>query len=488
MFHPVTNEKLNITFCKDELINFNIPVSIDENNLFKYDPNSDYYTKECDPQTSENGTDILLNDRRYEFNSNNLSLCENSCEFTGYEKETKKAICECEIKYQQILVSEIVNDNGIFYNNFSSNNDSSKTFAMKCYYTVFSKDGLVKNIGSYIFIFIVALFISTGIFYWKCGHRLLEDDMNEILSSKEKETQLKRIAKKKSINKKNTKKNIKKNNKKRKILSEINISKSQNLSFKSDIKTINNLNKINEKMITTNTSDKKEIDLTVYELNTMSYENAIEYDKRKYINYYISLIRLKHPFIFSFCPIKDYNSRMIKLSIFLLFFSFQYSSNTFFFNESTIHKIYLDKGTYDFIYFLPYIVFSFLISHILITLIKIIILSEKHICEIKKEKTYEGASMKYLKVKRSLALRYILYYIIGVIILSFLWYYLSSFGAVYKNSQIYLIKNTILSIILSFLYPFVINILPGILRFYALKDSHKEKECIYKISLIIQII
>ena len=234
VFHPVTKEKLNITFCKDELINFNIPVSIDEQNLFKYDPNSDYYTKECDPQTSENGTDILLNDRQNEFNSNNLSLCENSCEFKGYEKETKKAICECEIKYQQILVSEIVNDNGIFYNNFSSNNASSKTFALNCYYTVFSKDGLVENIRSYIFIFIVALFISTGIFYWKCGHRLLEDDMNEILNTKEKETKLKRNTKGKSINKKNTKKNTKKSNKKRKILSEINTNKSQNLSFKSD--------------------------------------------------------------------------------------------------------------------------------------------------------------------------------------------------------------------------------------------------------------
>jgi hypothetical protein len=111
-----------------------------------------------------------------------MSLCENSCEFAGYEKETKKAICECEIKYQQIVISEIANNNEIFYNNFSSNNGASETITMKCYYTLFTKDGLVENIGSYIFIFIVALFTSTGILYWKCGHRLLEDDMEEILN------------------------------------------------------------------------------------------------------------------------------------------------------------------------------------------------------------------------------------------------------------------------------------------------------------------
>ena len=42
IFHPVNKSKLNLSYCKDELINFNIPVSIDESNLFKYDPNNAY--------------------------------------------------------------------------------------------------------------------------------------------------------------------------------------------------------------------------------------------------------------------------------------------------------------------------------------------------------------------------------------------------------------------------------------------------------------
>ena len=218
----------------------------------------------------------------------------------------------------------------------------------------------------------------------------------------------------------------------------------------------------------------------------MSYKKALKYDKRKFINYYISLIRTKHPLIFTFCPIKDYNSRMIKLSLFILFISFHFTTNTFFFNESTFHKIYLDNGIYNFPYFLPYIILSFLISHILITIIKIIILSERNICEIKNEKTYNKASMKITKVKRCLVFKYIIYYVFGVIVLAFLWYYLSTFGAVYKNTQIYLIKNTAFSIILSFIYPFIINILPGIFRFCALNNSHNKKSCLYKFSLVIQ--
>ena len=94
VYHPDSKLKLDLNHCKDSLIDFDIPVSIDENNLFKYDPNSEYYVDECYPYTIENGTDILLNDRKEEFVDNNLSLCENKCEYNGYEEETKKASCK----------------------------------------------------------------------------------------------------------------------------------------------------------------------------------------------------------------------------------------------------------------------------------------------------------------------------------------------------------------------------------------------------------
>ena len=50
------------------------------------------------------------------------------------------------------------------------------------------------------------------------------------------------------------------------------------------------------------------------------------------------------------------------------------------------------------------------------------------------------------KVRKCLIIKYICFYIFGTFFLLFLWYYLSSFGAVYKNTQIYLIKNTLISV------------------------------------------
>ena len=79
IYHPLNKSKLNLSYCEDILIKLNIPVSIDETKLFKYDPNSEFYTDNCFSYTTDNGTDIILDDRKDEFTNNNLSLCQNNC-------------------------------------------------------------------------------------------------------------------------------------------------------------------------------------------------------------------------------------------------------------------------------------------------------------------------------------------------------------------------------------------------------------------------
>jgi urate oxidase len=70
--------------CGNEKIDIIHHVTIDENELFKYDPESDYYNDLCYAYTSADNTDIILNDRREEFLKNNLTLCENNCQLNGY--------------------------------------------------------------------------------------------------------------------------------------------------------------------------------------------------------------------------------------------------------------------------------------------------------------------------------------------------------------------------------------------------------------------
>ena len=52
------------------------------------------------------------------------------------------------------------------------------------------------------------------------------------------------------------------------------------------------------------------------ELNNLSYNLALKYDKRTYAQYYMSLLRTKHIIFFSFFNNNDYNSRIKNRSIF----------------------------------------------------------------------------------------------------------------------------------------------------------------------------
>ena len=81
--------------------------------------------------------------------------------------------------------------------------------------------------------------------------------------------------------------------------------------------------------------------------------------------------------------------------------------------------------------------------------------------------------------------KFILFFIISFLFLLLFWYYLGCFGAVYKKSQIHLIKDTLISFGLSLIYPLLLNLLPGIIRIPSLRKGNKF---FYKISKIIQII
>ena len=60
------------------------------------------------------------------------------------------------------------------------------------------------------------------------------------------------------------------------------------------------------------------------------------------------------------------------------------------------------------------------------------------------------------------------------------------FGAIYRNTQLYLLKDTLISIGLSLILPFIIYLLPGIFRIYSLSNTNKKRECLYNFSRILQ--
>ena len=466
-------KQLDLNICNNKNIEILYPAIIDENNEFKHNLSSEYYNDICYIYTTENETDITLADRKKEFNDNNMSLCEANCEYNGYDSDVKKSKCKCQIKINLQLMSDVINN--IKLNNFINIKNDTNIKIIKCFKELFIKDGLKKNIGNFILLSIILSNIICLIVFIIKEFKLLNDIMD------------KNILKNKDISNKEGKK-IKKSRKK----NNSNPKKYKNIKRK---KYINNL-KTNEENINNKSSSFEHIMnkikkmegigniLNDFEINSLKYKEALKFDKRRYFEYYFSLLKRKQILIFTFYTNNDYNSKSIKICLLLFSFALYYTINALFFNDSTMHKIYIDKGKYDFIYQLSNILYSTLICSIINTLIKYLSLTETNIINMKRNK---GEKEKNMKIKKCLTIKFILFFLLNFIFLILFWYYISCFCAIYKNTQMHLIKDTLISFGLSLLYPVGLCLLPGIFRIPSLRDSKQDKQCIYNLSKIIEI-
>ena len=460
-----------------------------------------------------------------------MSLCSFECKYQGYNSKTKKALCECQIRNISLtyFFKSIINNEELIDKLLDIKNIVNIDI-IKCYKTLFTKDGIMENIASYILLLIILIFIICSIIFYLKGYKFIKKKIIEIMTTKKK--YMKNNTKKIKTNKKCKIKKIKgkiKNNKKgifkSKIYSykkgKINALETQNVKVSNNIldknhkkskkqkaksiRTLKNTfinSKSGSKLIisdfkkrdkkTKNNSDNKtgkkksRLLFNDYELNTMVYKNALIYDKRTYVEYYFSLLKTKHLIMFSFFPNNDYNSKAIKATLFFFSFALYFNVNALFFNDNLMHKIYVDNGIFKLVYQINQIFYSSIISFALTEFIKYLALSEKHVIKIKRENNIKCIDSLAKSELNCLKIKFILFFIITFLLLLYFWYYLGCFCAVYRNTQLYLIKDTAISFGLSLIYPLLIYLLPGIFRIPSLKK--RNRECIYKISRIIQII
>ena len=222
------------------------------------------------------------------------------------------------------------------------------------------------------------------------------------------------------------------------------------------------------------------------ELNILPYKKVIKLDKRNYCDYYSSLIRTKHILFFSFFPLFDYNSRTLKIFLFFFNFTVNFIVNALFFNDATMHKIYTDGGSFNFIYNIPQILYSSFIAGFINAIIKILALSDTNFIELRRHSDKNNINQKVKEVINTLKIKFILFFMVNFALLILFWFYLACFCAVYKNTQLHLIKDTLISFGASMLYPFGIYLFPGIFRINSIK--RKKRETMYNLSKLLQML
>ena len=156
-----------------------------------------------------------------------------------------------------------------------------------------------------------------------------------------------------------------------------------------------------------------------------------------------------------------------------------------FYNYKTLHKIYKENGKFNFIYQLPQIIYSAIITGVISTIVNRLGLIENNILMIKNSLIDEMEKEKQKQLNMILC-KLLSFFIVTYILLFFFWIYSASFCLVYENTQIHLIKEAVISFSTSFMTPFVIYLFPGFFRIKSLKNEKDQKKYMYNFSKFLQ--
>ena len=180
VYHPITYIKLNLSICDNTTVDLYVPLTMSSNQsiIYKnlvddgYEPfnlRDKFYRELCTSYTSENGTDVLL-DEREEFvysTLTNETNCYDNCKYISYSLDNKYMRCECPVNetYTTLDVKHISGNNiaSSFLGMFKSTNYK----VMICYNLVFNFKIFYHNYGSILALISFGAYLIFMFYY--CG-------------------------------------------------------------------------------------------------------------------------------------------------------------------------------------------------------------------------------------------------------------------------------------------------------------------------------
>ena len=152
-----------------------------------------------------------------------------------------------------------------------------------------------------------------------------------------------------------------------------------------------------------------------------------------------------------------------------------------------MHKIHEDKGTYDFLFQIPQILYSTLITRFINGLINKFALTQDNILTIKEETDTNKLNDKFKqKLIKIIKIKLVIFFILCFIILMTFWFYITCFCGIYTNTQIHLIKDSVISLLTSFIMPFWQYLIPGLFRIPSLMVDKPTRKYLYKFSSFLE--
>ena len=233
----------------------------------------------------------------------------------------------------------------------------------------------------------------------------------------------------------------------------------------------------------------KEIERKTHnELNSLSYRDAPEKDKRTFFQYYISLLMTKQLLFFAFNCKNDFNSKIMKICFLLYIFSLFLFINALSIDISSLYELFISKGKIDIFHDYYRLIIITLICQAIKIILLLRVFTEGDVISIRNSnsnKKWEDITKALIRIN----IKCHLFFFFSILTLCFYWIYIACFFTIFKKTQFYVMINTLISFGISLVLPFVFGFFASFFRIIALANRiHPKRILFFLISKLIQIL
>ena len=428
-----------------------------------YNKSSVFYHKFCSPAYYEEN-DIIIRDRKKYIYPNNVILCKENFNYKGVDLLNNRIICSCNLSQnnnsKETINEEdfLIEDKGNFLL-YLLDNINYKIFT--CYELLLSFDNLKNNYAFYLMLADFITILILNLFYRYYSISKLKIKMIEEIPTKKKVKneiirELRKFRKNTTKNRIKVLKNNKNNNKvKKTIFKKKKIGQTKKLYSNSP--SIEVLPLSNEKLgkiykVKDISKENEEEDI-----NDLPYSKALIRDKRNSLKIFISILIKKIDIISLFY--EDEKLKIMSASEYILSLLIDFFINALLYSDEIVSHKYHNNGTLDFFVILVVTLLSNFITFLICYYINYTDgIDDRYdlIMEINIKKKYLENINRFL---RKIKLKYMLFFIFQILLISFCYYYIVIFCIVYSRSKGSLLINYLYSLFESFITSIAISII-----------------------------
>ena len=490
--YDIRGKKLNLDVCNDIKVNISYPINSDIDisisqaeemmnvkGIDIYDGQSDFYNNICEPY-SENGLDMVLEDRRFKYYKN-VTFCEKECNDYTIDFDAKQVKCDCYVKTSFMSENYVTGIKA--YNNFRNKIHKTNLYINKCYSLLFHYRNLRYNIAFWLFLFI---FISQTVFILCVrfpNKTFLYSLLNKISkgSPNYKEVSSHEYFQKTSMT--NTSSDYQELGYKSKFDDKMYMqtkSRKQSNDYLSTFPVEEDCRKVvreRNRIITEIYLKKPKL------VNNYPFWLSHLIDRRNCFYIFWSFMVEKHILLFSIFDKGKIKYPGVTLSLLVIQLSLCFSFNAiFYFNSMISERFY--HGSISLIHFIEKTFLSFLIGFLILKTLRYF-----HFFPIKFHSILTDISNNkilchyILTLLSKLRVRLCFYFSFTMAVTLFFWYYLTIFCIVYYHTQLSWLIHSVVSIVLLLVLSVIYSSLFAILRKIGIKYKY---EWVFNMSILLK--